>query len=158
LKSVENWLDNCAFDVVSFNFGIHDISRDQEHLTLPVYKKMLGSVTGALLKCRAQNKTKLLYALTTPVPTDGHNASSFPAKASNADVVRYNAAAAAIMAAAKIPTVDMYAFVNKHCGFNYETCDWSVGKGNVHFSAAGFKALAGEMAKAVKGIAAGRAP
>jgi len=114
-----------------------------------------------------------------------------------------------IMAAAKIRTVDMYAFVNKHCGYIYETCDWRAGKGNVHFScvaccpacpprpaprvclcapcalccplppacpaapclcclpapvppaspvAAGFEALAGEMAKAVKGIAAGRAP
>ena len=30
---IANWLDDCAFDVVSFNFGIHDISHDQEHLT-----------------------------------------------------------------------------------------------------------------------------
>ena len=52
-----------------------------------------------------------------------------------------------IMAAAKIRTVDMYAFVNKHCGYIYETCDWRAGKGNVHFSAAGFEALAGEMAR-----------
>ena len=56
--------------------------------------------------------------------------------------MRYNEAAAAIMAAGGIPTLDMYAFVNQHCGLNYETCDWSAGQGNVHFSTLGFQALA----------------
>ena len=46
------------------------------------------------------------------------------------------------MAAGGIPTLDMYAFVNQHCGLNYETCDWSAGQGNVHFSTLGFQALA----------------
>ena len=149
---IHNWLDNCAFDVVSYNFGIHDISHDQEHLTLPVYQETLGAITDALVECREQNGTKLIYVLTTPVPTDGGNASAFPSHCANADVVRYNAAASAIMAAAKIPTVDMYAFVNRHCGLNYETCDYSQGKGNVHFTPLGFTALAGRMATAIKGI------
>lgn len=149
---IHNWLDNCAFDIVSYNFGIHDISHDQEHLTLPVYQETLGAITDALVACREQNGTKLIYALTTPVPTDKGNASAFPSHCANADVVRYNAAASAIMAAAKIPTVDMYAFVNLHCGLNYETCDYSQGKGNVHFTPLGFTALAGRMATAIKGI------
>ena len=46
-------------------------------------------------------------ALTTPVPTTGGNASTFPANCANADVALYNTAAAAIMDAAQIPTVDM---------------------------------------------------
>ena len=90
---IENWLDNCAFDIVSFNFGIHDISRNQEHMTLPVYTAMLRAITNSLLRCRQNNGTKLLYVLTTPVPTDGGNASSFPSHCSNADVMAYNTAA-----------------------------------------------------------------
>ena len=151
---IRNWLDGCAFDVVSFNFGIHDISHNQEHMTLPVYQKMLGAATDALLECRKQKATKLIYILTTPVPTDGGNASSLPSHCANADVVRYNTAASAIMAAAKIPTVDMYSFVNQHCGLNYETCDFSARKGNVHFTPLGFTALAGRMATAIKRIVA----
>lgn len=46
-------------------------------------------------------------ALTTPVPTTGGNASTFPANCANADVALYNTAAAAIMDAAQIPIVDM---------------------------------------------------
>ena len=113
---------------------------------------MLGSVTDTLLGCRRNNGTKLIYVLTTPVPTVGGNASSFPSHCANADVVRYNAAAAGIMAAAAIPTVDMYSFVNQHCGINYETCDWSAGTGNVHFAPVGFAALAGRMATAIEGL------
>ena len=66
--------------------------------------------------------------------------------------MRYNEAAAAIMAAGGIPTLDMYAFVNQHCGLNYETCDWSAGQGNVHFSTLGFQALAAKMATAIDGL------
>ena len=46
-------------------------------MTLPVYQQMLGVVTDALLACRKQNGTKLLYVLTTPVPTIGGNASTY---------------------------------------------------------------------------------
>ena len=63
--------------MVSWNFGIHDIARNQEHMTLPVYEQMLGVVTDALLACRKQNGTKLLYVLTTPVPTVDGNASTY---------------------------------------------------------------------------------
>ena len=59
------------------------------------------------------------------------------------------------MDAAKIQTLDMFGFVNAHCGDNYETCDWSAGKGNVHPSAAGFVALARKMATVVGAIAQG---
>ena len=57
------------------------------------------------------------------------------------------------MDAAKIQTLDMFGFMNAHCGENYETCDWSAGKGNVHPSAAGFAALARRMATVVGAIA-----
>ena len=50
--------------------------------------------------------------------------------------------------------IDRFAFMNQHCGLNYETCDWSAGTGNVHPSAMGFEALAGKMFTAVKTLAA----
>jgi hypothetical protein len=154
---IDNWLDSCAFDIVSFNFGIHDTSRNQEHLTLPVYKKMLGAVTDSLLKCRANasRTAKLLYVLTTPVPTNKANASKPTSECLNSDVIKYNAAASSIMAAAKIPVLDMFGFVNAHCGAGYETCDWSPGSGNVHFNDVGWEAMAGKMAAAIRGLLSG---
>ena len=38
---VEQTLVPCNFDIISFNFGIHDTSHNQEHLTLPVYIETL---------------------------------------------------------------------------------------------------------------------
>ena len=68
-------------------------------MTPPVYTAMLQAITNSLLRCRQNNGTKLLYVLTTPVPTDGGNASSFPSHCSNADVVAYNKIARQVSAA-----------------------------------------------------------
>ena len=150
---IDNWLDSCKFDIVSFNFGIHDISHSQEHMTLPVYTTLLTQITQSLLKCRQSNGTKLLYVLTAPVPTIEGNASKSQTNCIPSDVAIYNEAAKTIMAAAKVPTLDIYSFVNAHCGANYSMCDWSAGPGNVHFAKAGFAALAGKVAVAIKAIA-----
>ena len=64
---------------------------------------------------------------TAQVPTEGGNASTHPSGDANVDVVRYNTVAAAIMVAVGIPTLDLYGFVNQHCGLNYQACDWSAG-------------------------------
>ena len=112
------------------------------------------AITEHLVQCRETKQTKLVYVLTTPVPTIGGNASSFPSHVANADVVQYNAAASKIMDASNINVIDMYSFMNAHCGVNYETCDWSGGTGNVHPSALGFQALALKMFTAIKALAA----
>lgn len=152
------WLDSCAFDIVSFNFGIHDIAHNQEHLTLDVYEQMLGAIVDVLESCRVNNGTKLLYVLTTPVPSKGGNASSYPSGDANDDVVAYNEAAARIMHNRSIPTLDLYSYVVDHCGHNFELCDWMSGTRNVHPSPLGFQHLAAQMASAIKQIADGTAP
>jgi hypothetical protein len=149
---VQNWLDGCAFDIVSFNFGIHDASRNQEHTTLAIYTKMLTNITNQLLHCREQRGTKLLYVLTTPVPTNPKNASIPTTNVLNADVLQYNAIAATIMSEHQIETLDMYTFVNEHCGVNYSNCDWSPGQGNVHFNYVGWEQMAKKMAPVVRAL------
>jgi hypothetical protein len=56
----------------------------------------------------------------------------------------------------QVETLDMYAFINDHCGANYSTCDWSPGMGNVHFNDAGWQAMANKMAPAIQSMLAKR--
>ena len=69
----------------------------------------------------------------------------------DADVVLYNKAADGVIATAvakggRISTADLYSFVSKRCGgAGYAHCDGFQLPMNVHYTAAGWTALAAEM-------------
>lgn len=148
------------FDVISFQFGLHDIAWDEERLRLPQYVALLTNITSHLVAVQRRHGTKLLWVKTTPVPTVpaygvGCNGSATvclnPARF-DADVVLYNAAADTVMAAAvargaKIATADLYSFVLGRCGGKpgYASCPGFQLPNNVHFTPEGWSALAGEM-------------
>ncbi len=113
LKNIQAWLGESKWDVIHFNWGLHDLKYIAEdpskradpkapgsHLQVPLadYEKNLSE----LVKIMQANGAKLIWCNTTHVPagSDGRI---------EGDEVKYNEAAARVMKAAGIPTDDLRA-------------------------------------------------
>lgn len=137
LEAIDQWLGDGKWDVIHFNWGLHDLKYiDGEHqVPLADYEKNLTTLVERLKKTGA----KLIWCSTTPVP----EGVSPPRK--DADVIAYNAVAAKIMKANDIPTDDLYQFaLPKLKEIQREA--------NVHFTPEGSKVLAGQVAKSILGV------
>lgn len=148
IVQVDRWLtmDGGEFDVIHFNFGLHDVKRidpvsgkgsndpgDPHQATLEVYSLQLEQITSKLQASEA----RLIFATTTPVPGGRVRPHRDPE-----DVVRYNAAAVALMKERGIQVNDLHAFVLPRL----EEFQRPV---NVHFTPAGSDALADEVVAAI---------
>ena len=150
LAHLKEWLGNSKWDVIHFNWGLHDlkyIAADPSkradpkaagsHLQVPLadYEKNLTTLVGQLKATGA----KLIWCNTTPVPAGGEGRIGGDEKA-------YNEAAARVMTAAGIPTDDLCA----HAAAKIKEVQLPA---NVHYSEAGYKYLAtkvaGEIEKAL---------
>jgi acyl-CoA thioesterase-1 len=146
---IDRWLalDGGDWDVIHFNFGLHDIkhvhpetgkaSRDPAHglrAPLPIYVQQLTLIVD---KMQATGAT-LLFATTTPVP-EGRVS---PYREVN-DAARYNAAAVSIMRERGIAVNDLYAFAMPRLAELQKPA-------NVHFKPVGSQALAERVANAIK--------
>ena len=114
VKNIDIWLEDGNWDVIHFNFGLHDLkhvvpetgknSRDPAHpqqANLAEYENNLNAIVGKLKATRA----KLIFATTTPYednPGGPLRRADQPAK--------YNAVAKAIMQKHGIPINDLYHF------------------------------------------------
>lgn len=113
LKSIKAWLGDSKWDVIHFNWGLHDLKYIQEdpskradpkaagshpQVALADYEKNLAE----LVKTMQATGAKLIWCNTTHVPagSDGRV---------EGDEVKYNEAAARVMTAAGIPTDDLRA-------------------------------------------------
>ena len=144
VAEIDKWLGDGKWDVIHFNFGLHDLkhvdakgantSPDKGKLQVPLdeYKKNLDAIVVKLKKTGA----KLIFATTTPVPAGEKQ------RAADSDAA-YNAAAAEVMARHGVATDDLNAFVKAKKG------DGAL-PNNVHFTPEGYKALAGQVAAEVK--------
>jgi acyl-CoA thioesterase-1 len=154
---VSAWLTSkppgAQWKVITYNFGLHGLAKDQELITVAEYSSLLRQITKVLKRTGA----KLLFINTTPVPTnpDPNNKTSLvmPPRF-DTDVQAFNIAAATIMAAESVPIHDLYSVVHNHCAGgpppkSYASCDWQL-PNNVHYKAAGWKALANDVASAVR--------
>eukprot|EP00051_Salpingoeca_urceolata_P028261 m.485908 g.485908 ORF g.485908 m.485908 type:complete len:302 (+) comp24063_c0_seq1:72-977(+) len=148
-----------SWDLISFNFGLHDLGYDTERINLDEYTLRMQSIVRRLSVIQGQQGTKLLWVTTTPVPTvpvygPGCNVTSrcLNPPRFDADVRLYNKAANEIVAAsnATIATLDLYSFVLKKCGgVGYTTCPGFQLPSNVHYYPAGWQALANQTVPAV---------
>jgi acyl-CoA thioesterase-1 len=153
ISRIDDWLalDGGDWDVIHFNFGLHDIkqidpstgkaSRKPGHplqASLPVYISQLNTIVARM---QATGAT-LIFATTTPVP-DGPVS---PYRSVN-DALAYNEAAVALMQEQGIAIRDLYAFALPRL----ETIQKPV---NVHFTPAGSQALAAEVAGSIRRNAA----
>lgn len=144
IQNIDAWLGKGKWDVIHFNFGLHDLkyidengkntSPEKGKVQVPIdaYKKNLDALVTRMSKTGA----KLIFATTTPVP-EGE-----PQRKANSDE-EYNKAALEVMEKHKVAINDLDAFVR---GRKF---DGQLPK-NVHFTPAGSKALAEQVAGEIK--------
>ena len=147
IQKIDEWLaiDGGNFDVIHFNFGLHDLKRvkesgrnsndpsDPPQADIEAYEKNLRQIVSRLKSTGAS----LIFATTTPVPlgVKPHRAPEDPA--------RYNAAARKIMAENKILINDLYGRALKKLTQIQRPAD-------VHFNATGSEWLAGDVIRHIR--------
>lgn len=127
LKNLEVWLGDGRWDVIHFNFGIHD-----RNTPVNEYLDRLATIVKRLQATGA----RLIWASTTPIPDD-------PAKKqSAASIVERNTAAAALMAKHGIAVNDLFTAITPRLAELQNPND-------VHFNAAGYDFLGARVAEVV---------
>src|SRR5213592_2670410 len=133
LKEIEAVLDGAKFDVVQFNNGMHGWQHSEAEYR-KAFPKLIKTIRAHAPRAR------LIWATTTPL-RDGKDV-TWDTKAEYSDerIAARNAVAAEIVAAQKIPTVDLNAAVRGHPEFHSD---------NVHFNGQGSQILAAQVCAAV---------
>lgn len=137
VESIDQWLGTEKWDVIHFNWGLHDlkyvdaqgnllqvVDQGRPQVSLADYERNLETLVTRL----KQTGAKLIFATTTPVPEGA--AGRIPA-----DAPRYNEAALRVMYKHGVAVDDLYAFALPRLS------EIQLPK-NVHFSAEGSRALA----------------
>jgi lysophospholipase L1-like esterase len=134
VQSIDAWLGDSKWDVIHFNWGLHDLKYigEKKQVSLADYDKNMRKLVARMKKTGAT----LVWCNTTPVP-EGVKP---PRK--NAEVLEYNAVAAKIMTEEKIATDDLYTFAN-------DRLEKIQRPKNVHFSGTGSKVLASQVGKSI---------
>lgn len=137
LQELDKWLGGGNWDVIHFNWGLHDLKRmekGEQQVPLAEYEKNLSQLAARLKRTKA----RLIWATTTPVPEGKLDPPRVPG-----DVEAYNAAALRVMKKNKIAVNDLFSFARpKLAGIQRPV--------NVHFTNEGSEALAGEVAAAIR--------
>lgn len=109
LGHLQSWLGEKRWDVIHFNFGLHDAKLPPEgvrHATPEVYEKNLRE----LVKRMQAGGARLIFATTTPVPNGGVLSPTRRFGSVNA----YNAIARKVMNKAGVTINDLNAFITPH--------------------------------------------
>jgi lysophospholipase L1-like esterase len=128
VKNIEVWLGDGKWNVIHFNFGIHD-----RNTPAADYTQRLEQLIERMKKTGA----KLVWASTTPIPDD------LPKKQTAASIVERNAIAAEVMKKHGIATDDLFAAITPHLAVMQNPND-------VHFNAKGYDFLGETVAKAIE--------
>jgi acyl-CoA thioesterase-1 len=146
LKNLKVWLGTSKWDVIHFNWGLHDLKymgpnnenradpKNQENhqqVPLPEYEKNLAE----LVKQLKTTGAKLIWCSTTPVPEQAQGRIA-------GDEKRYNEAAARVMKAAGVPTNDLWA----HAQAKLQEIQL---QRDVHFTPEGYRYLATQVASSI---------
>ena len=85
--------------------------------TLFRYSTLLGQITKVIQRHGQSHSAKLLFATTTPVPTNLTDPTSSLVNPPrfDRDVQAFNAAAKRVMQEHSVPVLDLYDFVHSHC-------------------------------------------
>ncbi len=119
LKKIDLWLGDGNWDLILFNFGIHDRSTP-----LDAYSERLDE----LVKIMKRTGANITWATTTPIPDMAKTGQTA------ASVVERNEAAAKVMAKHSIPSVDLFTYITPHLETVRRTND-------VHFHPEGYQML-----------------
>jgi lysophospholipase L1-like esterase len=143
LQKLATWLGDKKWDVIHFNFGLHDLKYldasgkltgpdkgGKQVASTEQYEKNLRALVAELKKTGA----KLIFATTTPVPDD--SAGRMPA-----DAPKYNDVARKVMTESGVEIDDLYGLVQAHPTI--------IQHGNVHYAKEGYQVLAEQVAQKV---------
>ncbi|VAX42735.1 hypothetical protein MNBD_PLANCTO02-3313 [hydrothermal vent metagenome] len=126
LKKIDVWLGNGKWDIITFNFGIHD------RRTKPkIYAANLKKLIDRLKKTNAQ----LIWVTTTPLPSDS-------IYGPDAAIVKRNKIAATLMQKNDLPQCDLYTWIYSDLKIYQNPKD-------CHFSGKGYHRLAEKVSQAV---------
>jgi acyl-CoA thioesterase-1 len=142
LEGIDEWLGDGRWDVIHFNWGLHDLKKIEGKHQVPIdeYEKNLGKLVERLKKTGAT----LIWCSTTPVPEG-----CTPPR-TNEDTIAYNAVAKKIMDEEGIAIDDLYAFA-------LPKLEKIQRPANVHFSPEGSEVLAKQVAATIlKGLEEGK--
>ncbi len=128
LKKIEIWLADGKWDVIHFNFGIHDRATP-----LADYTQRLEQLTERMKKTGA----KLLWASTTPIPDE------LPKKQTAISIIEHNQAAAETMKKQGIAVDDLFTAITPHLAKLQNPND-------VHFNSEGYEFLGQQVAAAIE--------
>ncbi len=147
LKHLDAWLGSSKWDVIHFNWGLHDLkymgpknenradptaSDSHQQVPLPDYERNLKQLVERLKATGA----KLIWRNTTPIPEG--SAGRVPG-----DEVKYNGAAARVMKASGIIIEDLY----QHSLAGPKDIQLPA---NVHYTLDGYRYLAKHVAAAIE--------
>lgn len=137
LQNIDKWLGDGNWDVIHFNWGIHDLRHmdDGKRQVEPAdYEKNLRALVTKLKATGA----KLIWATITPIPDP-------PLKPERTfgKVAEYNAIAAKVMKENNIPTDDLNAWMAPRFEELHNPQD-------LHYGAEGYKYLAEKVAKEIE--------
>ena len=143
LKKLDEWLGDTRWDVIHFNFGLHDLKYVDEQgrntsvetgkhqIPTDQYEQNLDKIVTRLQKTGA----KLIFATTTPVP----DRTGFRAKG---DAAIYNRAAEKVMNKYGVQIDDLYSFALPRLNEIQR-------EHNVHFNEKGSEQLAEQVEKSI---------
>lgn len=132
---IDLWLGNGKWDVIHFNFGIHDRATP-----LPDYTQRLEQLVDRM----KQTGATLVWATTTPIPED-------PAKNQrSASIVERNSAAEELMKRKAIAIDDLFSAITPRLAELQNPND-------VHFNAAGYEFLGKQVASSIEAALKARA-
>lgn len=144
LAHLDGWLGSSQWDVIHFNFGLHDLKHvdasgaavDVAAGTRQVEPNAYRDNLRAIVRRLKQTGAKLIWCSTTPVPEGAKG--RVPG-----DELAYNALAAEVMAAEGVEINDLHAFVAPR--------RTEIGKpADVHYTAQGSETLAAEVARRIE--------
>lgn len=149
-KKLDTWLGAGKWDVIHFNFGLHDNKYLDEKGALTAVEKgkvvatpeQYGKNLREFVARAKKTGATLIYATTTPVPAKSNG------RVEGSEVA-YNAEGMKVMREAGVGVNDLQAFVAKHA-------DAQQLPNNVHFTPKGYDQLAEVVAKEIGGALAKR--
>jgi acyl-CoA thioesterase-1 len=138
VQQLDKWLRDGKWDVIHFNFGLHDIKLDDAGKPLTSAADYEANLRAIVARLRATG-ARLVFATTTPVPAE---IKSGPRRRS-ADVVERNAIALRVMADLRVAVNDLYTVA-------FTRLEELQRPQNVHFTDEGSRALAVPVATTIR--------
>ena len=131
LKMLDAWLGTGKWDLIHFNFGIHDRATPAAD-----YEQRLEAIVTRLKATGA----KVVWATTTPVPPDTKDGPG-----ATQQIIEKNEIAARVMKKFDVAVDDLYAFITPHLAKMQNPKD-------VHFTGEGYDLLGGEVARSIASV------